>query len=448
VSAGVDDALFAACRARLDSLETVVADGRVRSLVGTLLEGEGLDARVGSVCRVLPDDGSRPFHAEVVGFREARFLLMPLGEHAGVGPGARLRLESSQALVPAGETCLGRVIDALGRPIDDGPPLEAREWAPLDRRPEPALARDRIHRPLDVGVRAINAFATVGCGARLGIFAGSGVGKSTLLGQIARFTRADVRVIALIGERGREVREFVERDLGDALDRSVVVVATSDEAPLRRVRAAHAATAIAERFRDAGLDVLLLMDSVTRYCTALREIGLAAGEPPTTRGYTPSVWSALPRLLERAGTSVAGGSITGIYSVLVEGDDTNEPVADATRAILDGHLVLARDLAERGQFPPIDVLASVSRVMPDVTDAAHRALAGRARSAIAAFRRMEDLIAVGAYVAGSDSAVDEARRLDGPLRGFLRQAPDEASPLADSVAALAAVLGEPMRGAA
>jgi flagellum-specific ATP synthase len=443
MSAVCHDAFVAACRARIAGLEPIVADGRVRALVGLVIEGEGVRARVGTVCRVEPDGGEPPFAAEVIGFREQRFLLMPLGEARGVGPGARVRVEPARTTVPAGRACLGRVLDGLGRPIDGGPPLDDAEAAPLHRRPEPTLARARIERPLEVGVKAIDAMLTPGRGGRLGIFAGSGVGKSTLLGQIARGTEADVNVIALVGERGREVREFLERDLGSALARSVVVVATSDEAPLLRARAALAATAIAEHFRDAGRHVLLLMDSLTRFCTALREIGLAAGEPPTTRGYTPSVWSALPRLLERAGTSAGAGSITGLYTVLVEGDDQNEPVADSVRAIVDGHVVLRRELAERGQYPPIDVLASVSRVMPDVVSPEHLATALRARGVLATFRNAEDLIAVGAYVAGSDRGIDEARTLEPQLRAFLRQGPKERSTLAESVAALGAALRPP-----
>ncbi len=333
------------------------------------------------------------------------------------------------------------MLDGLGRPLDGGPPLEGAEPVPLHRRAEPCLARERVLFPLDVGVRAINGLTTVGRGARLGIFAGSGVGKSTLLGMIARYTASDVAVIALIGERGREVREFIERELGDALSRSVVVVATSDTAPLLRVRAAHLATAIAEHFRDTGRHVLLLMDSVTRFCMALREIGLAAGEPPATRGYPPSVWSALPALLERAGTGASGGSVTGIYTVLVEGDDPNEPVADATRAILDGHIALTRELAERGHYPPIDVLASVSRVMDDVVPREHTALARQARELLATYRRVEDLISIGAYAEGSDPAVDRARALRGALEGFLRQGRDEPSDLEASRSGLARVLG-------
>ncbi len=441
MSACVDTSFRQACDARVAGFEPIEADGRVCSLVGILIEGEGVPARLGSVCVVEPQDGGLPFEAEVVGFRERRFLLMPLGEHDGVSPGARLRLSGTRSRVPRGDACLGRVLDGLGRPVDGGEPLDSAPTIGIHRAPESAVSRERVCRPLDLGVRAINAFCTVGRGMRLGIFAGSGVGKSTLLGQIARHTRADVNVIALVGERRREVRDFIERDLGDALARSVLVVSTSDEAPLLRVRAAHAATAIAESFRDQGKNVLLMMDSVTRFCTAQREIGLATGEPPTTRGYTPSVFSQLPRLFERAGTSVSGGSITGIYTVLVEGDDLNEPIADASRSLLDGHVALSRRLAERGHFPSIDVLASVSRVMSDIVPEAHTKLARAARVALSTYAEAEDLISIGAYQAGSDAAIDAARALHEPLERFLQQPPHESTRVAESLDALQSILG-------
>ncbi len=436
-----DTGFFENCRARVAGYEPVAADGRVCSLIGIVLEGEGLRVPVGAICRVESESGGNAFSAEVIGFREDRFLLMPLADHSGIGPGASIRLSHRREYVPAGDVCLGRVLDGLGEPIDGRGALEHADSVPLYRKPEDPLRRERIEKPIDLGIRAINGMLTVGRGARMGIFAGSGVGKSTLLGSIARNTEADVNVIALVGERGREVREFIERDLGDGLANSVVVVATGDEAPLLRVRAAHLATAIAEDFRDRGRHVLLLMDSVTRFCLALREIGLAVGEPPTTRGYTPSVWSQLPRLLERAGTSTGSGSITGIYTVLVEGDDPNEPVSDATRAILDGHISLTRELAEAGHFPAIDVLASVSRVMPDVVAPEHRALAQQAREVLATYRKAEDLISVGAYVSGSDPEVDRARALEGPLRNFLCQTGDEQVNLEESLQSLASALG-------
>ena len=407
-----DAAFFEACRSRVAAADPIAVDGRVRSAVGVLLEAEGVRARVGSICSVEPD-GGEAFAAEVIGFRDRRFLLMPLGEQGGVGPGARIRVVRGRATVSVSDDCLGRVLNGLGAPIDGGAPIEGEE-VPLYRRVQPSLSRRRLARPLDVGVRAINGLLTLAQGSRMGIFSGSGIGKSTLLGQIARQTDADVNVLALVGERGREVREFVESELGDALSRSVVVVSTSDEAPLLRVRAAHVAMSIAESFRREGRHVLLLMDSLTRFCTAQREIGLAAGEPPATRGFPPSVWSALPRLLERAGTASGSGSITGIFTVLVEGDDHNEPVADAARALLDGHIVLSRELAQRGHFPPIDVLASVSRVMPAVVDERHARLVRSAREALAAYQRAADLISIGAYREGSDPAVDRARQLKAP----------------------------------
>jgi flagellum-specific ATP synthase len=422
------------CLGRVGGIDPVAPEGRVRSLVGTVIEVEGLASPVGSICAI--EGERRPVDVEVVGFRGALSLVMPLSDASGVEPGARVWGLPQEASAPAADPCVGRILDGLGRPIDGGPPLPLHDRVPLQQRPSPALSRRRIDRPLDLGVRSINALLTVGRGARVGLFAGSGIGKSTLLGQISRFTEADVVVVALIGERGREVREFVERDLGRGLERSVVVVATSDQAPLLRRRAALLATAIAEQHRGAGRHVLLLMDSLTRFCTAQREIGLAAGEPPATRGYPPSVWSTLPQLLERAGTSADAGSITGIYTVLVEGDDLSEPVADAARALLDGHVVLSRRLAERGQYPPVDPLASVSRVMPDVASARALSLAVRAREVLSTHRNAEDLISIGAYVEGSDPAVDEARRLEGPLRAFLRQARDEPASLDASVDAL------------
>ncbi|MGH0033704.1 MAG: FliI/YscN family ATPase [Myxococcota bacterium] len=430
------------CRRRVERFAPYVATGEVRSCVGTTIEGAGLCLPVGAVCRIGTARGEGPgVLAEVVGFREDRFLLMPLQSGEAISPGAPIRIERRAATAPAGQACLGRVLDGLGVPIDGRGPLARPLRVPLHAEPAPPLERDPIAEPIDLGVRSLNTFTTAGRGMRLGIFAGSGVGKSTLMGQVSRFTDAEVAVIALIGERGREVREFLERDLGDALDRSVVVVATSDEAPLMRVRAANTATAIAEQFRREGRHVLLMMDSLTRFCFAMREIGLAAGEPPTQRGYTPSVWSALPKLVERAGTATGSGSITGIYTVLVEGDDNNEPVADAARSVLDGHVVLSREIAERGQFPAVDVLASVSRVMSAVVPREHVALARKGRELLATHRRAEDLIAIGAYVAGSDPAVDEAQQRIGALRGLLEQAPDEACSLGESRLQLARVLG-------
>jgi len=440
MSALTDTPFFDSCREHLLATPHLVKAGRIRSSIGTVIEAEGLSPQVGAVCEITPRDGEDPLPAEVVGFREDRFMMMPLGESARVAAGDFVRETVNSFGAPAATACLGRVIDGLGRPIDRGPSIPLREDLALESKGDSALSRRRIDTPIDLGVRAINALLTTARGGRIGLFAGSGVGKSTLLGQIARFTNAEVIVVALIGERGREVREFVERELGDALERSIVVVATSDEVPLLRRRTAFLATALAEQLRAEGKHVLLLMDSATRFCTAQREIGLAAGEPPATRGFPPSLWSMLPRLLERAGTDSGPGSITGIYTVLVEGDDLDEPVADAMRALLDGHIVLSRKLAEKGQFPAIDVLASVSRLMPDVTTPEHRSLAARARQNIATHREAEDLLSIGAYVAGSDPAIDEACRLNTPLTQILCQSGETAASIDESIGALHNVL--------
>ena len=413
--------------------------GEVCSLIGLLVEVAGLELAVGSICEI--DRGDRWIDAEVIGFRNDRALALPLENLDGLRVGACVRPTRTGGMAPYGSACLGRVLDGMGRPIDGGPPLAGRvEMRPLDAAPASTVSRARIDAPLDLGLRAVNAFATVGQGMRMGIFAGSGVGKSTLLGQLAGEADVDVSVIALIGERRREVREFLERDLGDALSRSVVIVSTSDEAAPMRTRAARLASAVAEGFRDDQQRVLLLMDSLTRFCTAQREIGLAAGEPPTTRGFTPSVWSALPKLLERAGTCEGAGSITGLYTVLVEGDDMNEPVADAARSLLDGHLELKREIAARGQFPAIDVLSSVSRVMPDISTENHRSLAVQCRKALSTYRRAEDLIAVGAYQAGSDPEIDRACEMMPRLDRFLSQGRGEFLALPECVEELARVV--------
>jgi flagellum-specific ATP synthase len=412
--------------------------GRVRSLVGSVLEAEGLRAPVGALVEVI--DGPCRVPAEVVGFRDDAAVLMPLAAPEGLRVGAQAVPLASAGDAPSPSACLGRILDGLGRPLDDGPRVPRAATRSGSRRPS-ALHRRRIAQPLDLGVRALNALLTVGVGARVGLFAGSGVGKSTLLGQIAEGTSADAIVIALIGERGREVREFVERDLGAARSRAAVFVATSDDAPALRRRAAWLATDVAAGLRAAGRNVLLLMDSLSRFAAAQREIGLAAGEPPATRGYPPSVWSELPRLLERAGMNEGDGSITGLYTVLVEADDPEDPIADACRSFLDGHVVLSRRLAERGQFPAIDLLASVSRVMPDVTDADALGLALRARAILAKHAEVEDLVSLGAYRPGSDARTDEALALAPKLRAFMEQRRGERADLAASVAALRGALG-------
>lgn len=434
--------LLGPCIEALQGVRVVHKYGRVTDIVGILAEGKGITPRIGSICEVLGRQGEPPLQAEVVGFRKGSVLLMPIGDLAGVSPGSRIREHSSPAVVPVGDAVCGRVLDGLGSPIDGKGPIVSDERRPLHSAPPHPLHRTRIDEPLDLGVRAINALATVGKGQRMGIFAGSGVGKSMLLGMIARHTSARINVIALIGERGREVREFIEKDLGeDAMSHSVVVVSTSDQPAVQRIRGAFTATAIAEYFRDRGMDVLLMMDSLTRFAMALREVGLAAGEPPASKGYTPSVFSMLPRLLERAGTS-ASGSITGIYTVLVEGDDMNEPVADAARSILDGHLTLSRAMAARNHYPAIDILQSTSRVMRDIVPPEAVVLAGKAREVLSNYRDAEDMIHIGAYAKGSDPRIDFAIGRIDALNAVLRQAPHERGTVEESRLRLAEALVE------
>jgi flagellum-specific ATP synthase len=395
--------------------------GQVVRSVGLLVESRGPRAQVGELCELQQASGRR-LMLEVVGFRDGYLQSVPLGTTAGIRPGDLLVARGGSARVPVGPELLGRVFDGLGQPLDGLGPVRGQTTAPLYPPPMNPLARDPIVTPMGTGVRAIDSLLTCGRGQRLGLFGGSGVGKSTLLGMMARGTSADVAVIALVGERGREVRSFLEHDLGaEGLRRSVVIVSTSDNPPLVRLRAAYAATTVAEYFRAQGQHVLLMMDSVTRFAMAQREVGLAAGEPPTAKGYPPSVFALLPGLLERAGNVRGQGSITGFYTVLVEGDDTNEPVADNVRAILDGHIVLSRDLGARNHYPAIDVLHSVSRTMPDVTTVDHRLKAGTVRDWMATLRDSEDLVSVGAYVAGSNGRIDEALAKRGAIDAFLRQ---------------------------
>ena len=411
--------------------------GEVVRVVGTTVEAAGLSLRLGSICWIDLEGGGM-VSAEVVGFRDGRLTLVPFGELGGVRPGSGVRLREEQFRVPVGPAVLGRVLDGFGRPIDGKGPLRAQHRVLLGEAPHP-LDRTRITGSLSTGVRAIDGLLTAGKGQRMGIFAGSGVGKSTLLAMIARHASADVNVIALVGERGREVQEFIEEQLGpDGLERSVVIVATSDQSALLRLKAAEVATAIAEAFRDAGNDVLFMMDSVTRLAMAQREIGLGAGEPPALRGYPPSVFSMLPRLLERAGNSDRG-TITGFYTVLVEGDDMNEPIADSVRSILDGHIVLSRRLAEANHYPAIDVLASVSRVMPAIVDTRHRRLASALRGNLAAYEEARDLIEVGAYAAGSSAAIDRAIQLRPGIEAFLCQVSDERDDVTTAVTRLMSI---------
>jgi FliI/YscN family ATPase len=410
--------------------------GEVQRVVGLLVESSGPAAGVGELCRVRTS-GNRSVPVEVVGFRDGRLLSVPLSETIGIRPGDRVISTGQTPSIPVGAGLLGRVIDGFGRPLDGRGPLDRTRQAPLQSPVLNPLDRHGIHQPIGTGVRAIDALLTAGRGQRIGVFGGSGVGKSTLLGMMARGTEADVVVLCLVGERGREVRSFIEHDLGPrGLERAVLVVSTSDNPALARQRAAYAATAIAESFRDAGQHVLLMMDSVTRFAMAQREIGLAAGEPPTAKGYPPSVFARLPGLLERAGAVRGKGSITAFYTVLVEGDDQNEPIADAVRAILDGHIVLSRDLASRNHYPAIDILPSVSRTMPDVTTVEHRARAASVRDMLATIRDNEDLINVGAYVAGSNARIDQALARREAINRFLCQPADMDVRLADAIAAL------------
>lgn len=395
--------------------------GRVVRVVGLTIESSGPRTSVGDLCYVHREGDGGALPAEVVGLREGKIVLMPLESKEGVRPGDIVTTTGEGLRIPVGEELLGRVVDALGRPIDGKPLPRVSGRAPLDLNPPNPLERQMIGEPFGTGVGAIDAVTTMGIGQRLGVFAGSGVGKSTLLGMIARYGQADVNVVGLIGERGREVREFLENDLGeDGLRKSVVICATGDEPAVLRAKAAQSATAVAEHFRDQGKSVLLMMDSLTRYAMALREIGLAAGEPPTTRGYPPSVFAAIPRLLERAGQGPRG-AITGIYTVLVEGDDTNEPVADTVRAVLDGHIVLSRKLTGQGHYPPIEVTESLSRVMPFVTSEEHVGRANLLRSWIAAYREVEDLVAIGAYKPGSKPVADTAIERWPQILELLRQ---------------------------
>jgi flagellum-specific ATP synthase len=416
----------------LEGLDGARVTGRVRRVAGLIAECEGLTAPVGAVCAIQPASGPA-LRAEVVGFRDDATLLMPFGEVAGVRRGDDVVCLQQAPRVAVGDALLGRVLDAEGNPLDGGEPPVTDESRPLFGRPPSPLDRDRIVEPLETGVRAIDAFHTCGRGQRIGLFSGSGVGKSVLLGMLARRAAADVVVVALVGERGREVREFLERNLGpEGRKRAVVVVETAERPPLLRFRAAFTATAMAEHFRSRGRHVLLLMDSLTRMANAQREIGLSAGEPPATRGYPPSVFATLPRLLERAGSS-GGGSVTGIYSVLVEGDDLNEPVADAARSVLDGHLVLSRSLAHRGHYPAIDTLGSVSRLMADVAGPEHRRAAATLASLLAVHREAEDLINVGAYVKGANPEIDRAVAARPAILAFLRQEVDERSEFPEAV---------------
>ena len=419
--------------------------GRVAKVVGLVVESTGPDCSVGEQMLIHGTDMSgrpRLIHAEVVGFSGERVLLMPIEETEGIRPGLWVEGTGHQSELPLSEALLGRVIDPLGRPLDGGPPIEATTHLPLQGAPPNPMRRKRIGEVLSTGVRAIDGLLTLGKGQRVGIFSGSGVGKSTLLGMVARNTSAEVNVIALVGERGRELREFIENDLGpEGLKRSVVVVSTSDQSPLLRLRCAMAGTTVAEYFMRRGRDVLMMMDSVTRFAMAQREVGLSAGEPPSSRGYTPSVFALLPRLMERAGTFEGMGSITGVYTVLVEGDDMNEPISDAVRGILDGHIILSRKLASKNHFPAIDVLPSLSRLFSALAPPEQKQLASKIRDLMATYQDAEDLIQIGAYTKGSSPAIDQAIQFQPAIQSYLRQATAEAGDHRQALLAMGQIFG-------
>lgn len=410
---------------RLKQIDPIRMNGKVTQVIGLTVESEGPNASIGDVCHIYPSSAAEPLLAEVVGFRDNRVLLMPLGDLQSIGPGCDVVSTGKPMTVQVGTELLGKVLNGLGQPLDGSRIPPWMTHYSTYQVPSNPLLRPRVREPITTGIRCLDGLLTIGKGQRVGIFAGSGVGKSTLLGMIARNTSADVNVIALVGERGREVLDFIERDLGpDGLARSVVIVATSDQPALVRMKGALIATSIAEYFRDRGMNVMLMMDSVTRYAMALREVGLAIGEPPATRGYTPSVFANLPKLLERAGTGPKG-SITAFYTVLVDGDDMNEPIADAVRGILDGHIVLDRGLANKGHFPAIDVLASISRVMKDIVPAEQQASADNLKRLLSIYRDSEDLIHIGAYQSGTNEKIDESLQYIELIHDYTRQSVNE-----------------------
>ncbi len=427
---------------RLTDVPELIVEGRLSRMVGLTLEAVGCRAAIGSRCRIETKSG-RMIEAEVVGFADARIFLMPTSEVHGLEPDCRVIPMGKNSLAKVGFSLLGRVLDGAGNAIDDKGPLKTDALISLNGVPINPLSRRPIREPLDVGVRAINAILSVGRGQRMGLFAGTGVGKSVLLGMMTKFTKADIVVVGLIGERGREVNEFVLKTLGEeGLKRAVVVVSPADCPPLMRVHAALLSTSIAEYFRDQGLDVLLLMDSLTRFAQAHREIALAIDEPPATKGYPPSVFAKLPHLVERAGNADhGGGSITAFYTVLAEGDDTNDPIADAARGVLDGHVILSRSLAESGHFPAIDIEASISRVMPDIVDAGHLQMARELRRLYSLYQQNRDLISVGAYQPGSDPRIDKAIEKNLAILDFLQQSMDEPVDIERSLQELALLLG-------
>jgi flagellum-specific ATP synthase len=424
---------------RLEEVSTIKTFGKVKRVVGLIIESEGPNVHLDEKCLIQPKFSQELIQAEVVGFKDNTVLLMPLGEMNGIGPGCKVFATGHPLMVKVGNQLLGQVLDGLGNPISDFASDVKLDEYPVYNTPPNPLTRKRITEPLSLGIRSLDGLLTCGKGQRLGIFAGSGVGKSTTLGMIARNTSADINVIALIGERGRELRDFIERDLGsEGLKKSVVVVATSDQPALVRLKGALVATTIAEYFRDQGKDVMLMMDSVTRFAMAQREVGLAVGEPPATRGYTPSVFAILPKLMERAGTNDKG-TITGLYTVLVEGDDMNEPIADAVRGILDGHVILSRSLAAKNHYPAVDILQSASRVMGEIISDEHKKAASKLRSVLATYEEAKDLVTIGAYEAGNDSKLDYALDKLDEVNRFLRQGVNETSSYKDTISWLTSI---------
>ena len=425
-------------------IDPIKTNGRVLNVIGLVIVSSGPNVSLGEICRVVDNKGREVCKSEVVGFKEGKVLSISLGEVENISPACEIIASGEKFNIAVGNSLLGRVIDGFGNPIDGKSPPEGLQKRNVYREPPNPLLRKRIAKPLQTGIRSIDAILTCGKGQRVGIFSGSGVGKSVMLGMIARNTDADISVIVLVGERGREVREFIEKDLGEeGLKRSVVIVATSDKPALMRIKAAFIGTTIAEYFRDQGKDVVLMMDSVTRFAHAQREVGLTIGEPPTTKGFTPSVFAVLPKLLERAGTS-SDGSITGFYSVLVDGDDLTEPIADAVRSILDGHIVLSRKLANKGQYPAIDPLQSVSRVMPDIISEDHRLRAVEFNEILSTYSEAEDLINIGAYVKGSNPQIDHALLKIGSLRTFLKQDMNEKAIFPESINRLNSIIERPL----
>ena len=426
----------------IKNAKTIKEVGKITEIIGLTIEADGPRSSVGDLCFIYNDYGDRPTMAEVVGFKKDKILLMPLATLDGIRPGATVINSGAPMKIGVGNQLIGRVLNGLGQPIDTLGEIRFSEFRSTIAAAINPLKRSRIMDPLSLGIKAIDGFSTVGKGQRMGIFAGSGVGKSTTIGMMAKNTSADLNVIALIGERGREVKEFIEEILTpEGMKRSIVIAATSEQPSLVKIKAAFVATTIAEYFRDKGMDVLFMLDSVTRIAMAQREVGLAIGEPPATRGYTPSVFTLMPKLLERAGTNPYG-TITGLYTVLVEGDDFNEPISDTARSILDGHIVLSRDLAHKNHYPAVDVLQSLSRVMGDVTTKEHREAAGILRNLLAVYRKNEDLINIGAYVNGSDPACDKAISMMDDINAFLKQTTDEKVDYDETIRALINLAGQ------